>query len=68
LRSWSGQHQHDIAADYRINAGRVSAVLTEKALGSKQVAASLVPALAETAGGLRVARWFESSCPDHIRY
>jgi hypothetical protein len=41
LRSWSGQHQHDIAADYRINAGRVSEVLTEKSHpGSKQVAAS----------------------------
>jgi hypothetical protein len=45
LRSWSGQHQHDIAADYRINAGRVSEVLTEKAhIGSKQIAASMVPA------------------------
>jgi hypothetical protein len=41
LRSWSGQLQHDIAADYRINAGRVSEVLTEKAYpGSRQVAAS----------------------------
>jgi hypothetical protein len=41
LRYWSGQLQHDIAHDYRINAGRVSEVLTEKAhIGSKQVAAS----------------------------
>jgi hypothetical protein len=41
LRSWSGQIQHEIAADYRINAGRVSEVLTEKAhAGSKRVAAS----------------------------
>jgi hypothetical protein len=39
LRHWSGQHQHYIAADYRINAGRVSEVLTEKKhVGSKQVA------------------------------
>jgi hypothetical protein len=41
LRSWSGQLQHEIAADYRINAGRVSEILTQKAhLGSKQIAAS----------------------------
>lgn len=41
LRYWSGQLQHEIAADYRINAGRVSEILTEKAhIGSKQVAAS----------------------------
>jgi hypothetical protein len=45
LRHWNGQHQHDIAADYRINAGRVSEVLTGKAhVGSKQIAASMVPA------------------------
>lgn len=41
LRYWSGQLQHEIAADYRINAGRVSEILTEKDhIGSKQVAAS----------------------------
>jgi hypothetical protein len=41
LRSWSGQVQSDIAADYRINAGRVSEVLTQKEhVGSRQVAAS----------------------------
>lgn len=41
LRNWSGQVQSDISADYRINAGRVSEILTEKDhLGSKQVAAS----------------------------
>lgn len=41
LRYWSGQVQSDIAADYRINAGRVNEVLTEKKhIGSKQVAAS----------------------------
>jgi hypothetical protein len=39
LRHWSGQHQHHIAADYRINAGRVSEVLTgKKHPGSKQIA------------------------------
>jgi hypothetical protein len=39
LRHWSGQHQHLIAADYRINAGRVSEVLTEKThIGSRQIA------------------------------
>ena len=41
LRHWSGQHQHHIAADYRINAGRVSEVLTEKKhVGSRRVAAA----------------------------
>jgi len=41
LRRWSGQLRHDIALDYRINAGRVSEILTEKAhIGRKQVAAS----------------------------
>jgi hypothetical protein len=41
LRRWSGQVQSDIAADYRINLGRVNEVLTEKKhVGSKQVAAS----------------------------
>ena len=41
LRYWSGQVQSDIAADYRINAGRVNEVLKEhKHLGSRQVAAS----------------------------
>ena len=41
LRHWSGQHQHHIAADYRINAGRVSEVLTEKKhVGSRQIAAA----------------------------
>jgi hypothetical protein len=39
LRHWSGQHQHHIAADYRINAGRVSEILTErKHIGSKKAA------------------------------
>ena len=41
LRSWSGQVQSEIAADYRINAGRVNEVLKEKKhIGSKQIAAS----------------------------
>jgi hypothetical protein len=36
LRYWNGQVQSDIAADYRINAGRVNEVLKErKHLGSK---------------------------------
>jgi hypothetical protein len=40
LRYWSGQVQSDIAADYRINAGRVNEVLKErKHRGSKQAAA-----------------------------
>jgi hypothetical protein len=30
LRHWSGQIQSDIAADYRINAGRVNEVLKDK--------------------------------------
>jgi hypothetical protein len=41
LRYWSGQFQHDIAADYGINPGRVNEVLKERVhIGSKQVAAS----------------------------
>jgi hypothetical protein len=40
LRYWAGQVQSDIAADYRINAGRVNEVLKErKHLGSKASAA-----------------------------
>jgi hypothetical protein len=42
LRHWNGEYQHDIAADYRINFGRVSEVLTEKShIGSKQTAAAM---------------------------
>ena len=41
LRYWNGQVQSEIAADYRINAGRVNEVLKEKKhVGSKQIAAS----------------------------
>jgi hypothetical protein len=41
LRYWSGQVQSDIAADYRINMGRVNEVLKEKKhIGSRQVASS----------------------------
>jgi hypothetical protein len=41
LRSWGGQLQSEIAADYRINQGRVNEVLTGKThVGSKQIAAS----------------------------
>jgi len=40
LRHWNGQVQSDIAADYRINAGRVNEVLKErKHFGSKKAAA-----------------------------
>jgi hypothetical protein len=39
LRYWSGQVQSDIAADYRINAGRVNEVLKERRhIGSKAAA------------------------------
>jgi hypothetical protein len=39
LRYFSGQHQHHIAADYRINAGRVSEILTgKKHPGSRRIA------------------------------
>lgn len=41
LRYWSGQLQSEIAADFRINQGRVNEILKEpKHIGSKQVAAS----------------------------
>jgi len=41
LRHWSGLYQHEIAAAYRINAGRVNDVLKGRAhIGSKQVAAA----------------------------
>ena len=41
LRRWSGQLQHEIAAAYIINSGRVSDVLNEVThVGSKEVAAS----------------------------
>ena len=41
LRHWAGQFQHDIAADYGVNPGRVNEVLKERAhVGSKQIAAS----------------------------
>jgi hypothetical protein len=41
LRRWCGQLQHEIAAAYVINSGRVSDVLNEVThVGSKEVAAS----------------------------
>ncbi len=41
LRHWEGQFQHHIAADYRVNPGRVNDVLKgRKHAGSEQVAAS----------------------------
>jgi hypothetical protein len=41
LRHWSGQYQHDIAADYEVNPRRVNDVLKERTHpDSKQVAAS----------------------------
>jgi hypothetical protein len=40
LRHWAGQFQHEIAAAYVINSGRVSDVLNEVThVGSKQEAA-----------------------------
>ena len=42
LRSWSGQLGDDIAHDYRINAGRVSEVLSgTRNPGSRQAASSI---------------------------
>ena len=47
LRSWSGQLQHEIAAAYVINSGRVSDVLNEKThIGSKRAALSMRPSVA----------------------
>lgn len=41
LRYWAGEYQHDIAASYRVNPGRVNDVLKgRKHSGSEQVAAS----------------------------
>jgi len=43
LRHWAGQFQHEIAAAYVINSGRVSDVLNEVThVGSKQEAAQRV--------------------------
>jgi hypothetical protein len=43
LRSWAGQFQHEIAAAYVINAGRVSDVLNEVThVGSREEAARRV--------------------------
>jgi hypothetical protein len=47
LRSWSGQVQHEIAAAYVINSGRVSEVLNEVThKGSRSAAASRRPSVA----------------------
>ena len=41
LRYWAGEYQHDIAASYGVNQGRINEVLKEhRHLGSKKVAAS----------------------------
>jgi predicted XRE-type DNA-binding protein len=41
LRHWAGQFQHNIAAVFGVNQGRVNDVLKEHLhIGSKQVAAS----------------------------
>jgi hypothetical protein len=41
LRSWRGEFQHRIAADYDVNPGRVNEVLKERRhKGSRDVAAS----------------------------
>lgn len=45
LRHWAGQFQHDIAAAYGVNQGRVNDVLKERMyVGSKQIAAAKRPA------------------------
>jgi predicted XRE-type DNA-binding protein len=45
LRHWAGQFQHNIAAAFGVNQGRVNDVLKERLhVGSKQVAASKRPA------------------------
>jgi hypothetical protein len=39
LRRWSGEYQHNIAAAYGVNPGRVNDVLKERThIGSKQAA------------------------------
>jgi hypothetical protein len=39
IRHWGGEYQHDIAASYRVNPGRVNEVLKEhKHVGSQQSA------------------------------
>jgi hypothetical protein len=41
LRYWAGEYQHDIAAEYRVNQGRVNEVLKERLHpGSKKTAAN----------------------------
>jgi predicted XRE-type DNA-binding protein len=45
LRHWAGQFQHDIAAAFGVNQGRVNDVLKERMhVGSKQLAAAKRPA------------------------
>ena len=47
LRHWNGEFQHNIAASYGVNPGRVSDVLKERAhFGSKATAASRLPTAA----------------------
>lgn len=47
LRYWSGEFQHNIAASYAVNPGRVNEVLKERTHhGSKAIAASLLPSAA----------------------
>jgi DNA-binding transcriptional regulator LsrR (DeoR family) len=42
LRYWAGQYQHDIAAHFGVNSGRVSEVLKEKKhVGSREAAEKL---------------------------
>jgi plasmid maintenance system antidote protein VapI len=42
LKHWAGQYQHDIAAHYGVNQGRISEIINEqKFLGSKAIARRL---------------------------
>jgi hypothetical protein len=42
LQYWAGRYQHQIAADYRLNSGRISEVIKErKHIGSRQAAEKL---------------------------
>ena len=41
LRSWAGEYQHRIAADYDVNPGRINEVLKEQThKGSREAAAA----------------------------
>jgi hypothetical protein len=47
LRHWNGEFQHNIAASYAVNPGRINEVLKERThYGSKAEAASRLPSAA----------------------